>query len=100
MNPIIQHLNNQLDKKYKALEIATFETLDSLDHVGLSMAINALDPQELVDAIEVLGDNLDLPADDELVYELARLQDAVYVYKLKSSGVRNYLKYRLDTFLK
>ena len=99
MNAILKILNLQLEKKLHGLTIATFDTIDRLDYAGLSIAREALDPKPLLDAMDELGDALVLPDDQELLYDLARLSEAVLAYKYKSAGILQYLEYKMGAML-
>ena len=90
------NIKTKIDNLFAMFKATTFKMLDSLDFVGLTLAKHALDPSNVYELIQDLGRQSWSQIDD---HELAILEDCLMQYKLKSSGLRQYIQYRLDSLL-
>lgn len=90
------NLKNKIDALFSMHQATTFKMLDALDFVGLTLAKHALDPSSIQESIHLVSDMSWGQVDD---HELAILEDYLMQYKLKSSGLRQYIQYKLDSMV-
>lgn len=92
---LIDNVVAQINKKIRNFEACTFEMLDKQDIVGLILAQASFDPEPLQHAIDLIGQQYINTIGDEHYYRLGAAQELLDYYKLKSSGLRQYIEYKL-----
>lgn len=93
---LIDNVVAQINKKIRNFEACTFEMLDKQDIVGLILAQASFDPEPLQHAIDLIGQQYLTSPSDEPFYHLGAAQELLDYYKLKSSGLRQYIEYKLE----